>query len=137
MKLSHIIILLIIAVSIGVIISTTGDASQYVDFAKAEEMAKDGDDDQVHIVGKLAKDADGVIKGMIYDPMTDPNKFQFTMIDNQNIERTVIYKNAKPQDFDKSEQVVVVGTMQGDIFVAEQILMKCPSKYEETEVKGA
>jgi cytochrome c-type biogenesis protein CcmE len=33
--------------------------------------------------------------------------------------------------------VVITGAMRNDIFVADKILLKCPSKYVETEVKGA
>jgi cytochrome c-type biogenesis protein CcmE len=45
------------------------------------------------------------------------------------MEREVLLNQAKPQDFDKSEQIVVVGKLSGDRFMATQILMKCPSKY--------
>ena len=36
---------------------------------------------------------------------------------------------SKPQDFEKSEQIVVIGKMEAGNFVASDILMKCPSKY--------
>jgi cytochrome c-type biogenesis protein CcmE len=137
MKTSHIILIVIIAVAIGVIISTTGDASKYVSFKEAYQMATDGDDDKVHVVGKLKKAQDGSIQGMFYNPVINPNHFEFVLVDNNNESHPVIYQNAKPQDFDKSEQVVVVGSVKGDVFVADEILMKCPSKYEEKEVKAA
>ena len=137
MKISHIIAIVIIAVAIGVIISTTGDASKYVSFKEAFQMSAEGDDDKVHVVGKLKKSPDGSIDGMFYNPMIDPNHFEFILVDNNNEEHTVIYKNAKPQDFDKSEQVVVVGCAKKNVFVADDILMKCPSKYEEKEVKAS
>ncbi|HVD97505.1 MAG TPA: cytochrome c maturation protein CcmE [Cytophagaceae bacterium] len=137
MKTSHIILIVIIAVAIGVIISTTGDASKYVSFKEAYEMAANGDEDKVHVVGKLKKATDGSIVGMFYNPVIDPNRFEFVLVDNNHEEHPVIYKNAKPQDFDKSEQVVIVGSVHGNVFVADEILMKCPSKYEEKEVKAA
>lgn len=59
------------------------------------------------------------------------------LVDTNRIAQRVIYFNPKPQDFDKSEQVVITGAMRNDIFVADKILLKCPSKYVETEVKGA
>ncbi len=137
MKTSHIILIVIIAVAIGMIISLTGDASKYVTFKEAYEMAAEGDDDKVHVVGKLKKAQDGSIIGMYYNPVINPNRFEFILVDNNNDEHPVIYQNAKPQDFDKTEQVVVVGSVKGEVFVADEILMKCPSKYEETEVKAA
>lgn len=135
MKFSYIIGIIIIAVSIGVIISTAGSASQYVDFQQAFEMAEDGNSTKVHVVGKLKKNFAGDIVGMLYNPAMDPNYFVFTLVDNKNVEKEVIYYNPKPQDFDKSEQVVVIGSAKGNTFVAEQILLKCPSKYQENEIK--
>jgi len=137
MKTSHIILIVIIALAIGIIISTSGDASKYVTFAEALELSSQGDNDKVHVVGKLNKNERGDVLGMFYNPILDPNRFEFSLVDNSEKSLTVIYLNAKPQDFDKSEQVVVVGNIQGDVFVASEILMKCPSKYEEKEVKEA
>ena len=135
MKKSYIILLVIIAVAVGVILSTTGDASQYVDFAQAAKMAGDGDDDIVHVVGKLKKDAMGQYEGMIYNPATDPNYFEFLLTDTKNRTEKVLYFQPKPQDFEKAEQIVIIGHTKNDVFVAEKILMKCPSKYEDKEVK--
>ncbi|SKB53650.1 cytochrome c maturation protein CcmE domain-containing protein [Dyadobacter psychrophilus] len=135
MKKIQIFGLIIIAVAIGIIVSTAGDASTYVDFTKAKEMAQDGDAESIHVVGKLKKDASGHILGMEYQPQLDPNYFAFTLIDNNQVEQRVVYKNSKPQDFDKSEQVVVVGKMVNGQFSAEKILMKCPSKYENGKME--
>ena len=133
MKISHIIAIIIIAIAIGIIISTSGDASKYVSFKEAKEMAQDGDDDKIHVVGKLQKDAKGNIIGMDESTKTE---FIFTLVDNNNESQQVVYFNPKPQDFEKSEQVVVVGNMQDNVFVAKEILMKCPSKYENQEPKA-
>ena len=57
--------------------------------------------------------------------------FSFYMFDEQGVERKVIYFNAKPQDFEKSEKVVIIGSMKGDTFVAKSLLLKCPSKYND------
>src|SRR6478752_6553715 len=133
MKISHIIAIIIIAIAIGIIISTSGDASKYVSFKEAKEMAQDGDDDKIHVVGKLQKDAKGKIIGMDESTKTE---FIFTLVDNNNESQQVVYFNPKPQDFEKSEQVVVVGNMQDNVFVAKEILMKCPSKYENQEPKA-
>jgi len=46
----------------------------------------------------------------------------------------VIYTGALPQNFDEGKDIVVVGSLNGDQTVeARQILVKCPSKYEEEE----
>jgi cytochrome c-type biogenesis protein CcmE len=136
MKKSYIILLSIIAIAIAVVVSMTGDASEYVDFTQAQQLEKDGEDDLVHVVGTLLKDANGNVEGLIYNPSIDPNHFEFPLKDLKGFTVTVLYLQPKPQDFEKSEQVVVVGKMKGNVFVADKILMKCPSKYEDKEVKG-
>jgi len=135
MKISHIVALLTIAIAIGIILSTSADASQYVTFKEASIMAKDGNDDKVHVVGKLKKDAAGNIVGLRYEPIEDANLFSFILIDNNQEEYQVVHYGEKPQDFEKSEQVVVVGNVNTEVFVAKEILMKCPSKYENEEMK--
>ena len=137
MKLSYIVLLTVIAVAVGIILSTTGDASQYVDFEQAAKMAADGDDDMVHVVGKLQKDAQGEYVGMIYNPGVDPNYFEFVLTDTKQRTERVLYFQPKPQDFEKAEQIVIIGhtNTKENVFVADKILMKCPSKYEDKEVK--
>ena len=131
MKKSHIIALGIIAVAIAIIISTVGDASTYVGFSEAEQVAKEGSTKSMHVVGSLKKDASGNFAGMVYEPSVDPNHFEFVMIDSLNYESKVVYNQPKPTDLDKSEKLVVVGKMdlENKCFKADQILLKCPSKY--------
>jgi cytochrome c-type biogenesis protein CcmE len=78
----------------------------------------------------LAKD-----KEMYYNPEKDPNYFSFYMKDEEGVEKKVILKSAKPQDFEKSESIVLTGSMAGDEFVATDMLMKCPSKYKDEEIR--
>ena len=68
-------------------------------------------------------------KDFIYNPEVNANLFGFYLVDNEGLEKKVLYNGSKPQDFERSEQIVVVGKMDGDEFHASQILMKCPSKY--------
>ena len=131
MKKSHIVALGVIAIAIAIIISTVGDASTYATFVEAKELAQSGNTKSIHVVGELKKNPMGEIVGMRYDPVIDPNRFEFVMIDSLNNESRVVYSQPKPQDLDKSEKVVVVGKMDlnQEVFKAEQILLKCPSKY--------
>jgi cytochrome c-type biogenesis protein CcmE len=55
------------------------------------------------------------------------------MIDGKGNNRKVVYNNSKPQDFEKSEQVVLVGSMKGEEFQASSMLLKCPSKYNDDD----
>lgn len=128
--------MIIIAMAIGIIISTAGDASRYVSFTEAKELAEEGSNTKVHVVGRLKKDAQGHIVGMKYDPVIDPNYFSFVLVDTNRVEQQVIFHSPKPQDFERSEQVVITGSMHDQVFVADKILLKCPSKYTETEIKA-
>jgi cytochrome c-type biogenesis protein CcmE len=136
MKKTHIIGIIIIAMAIGIIMTTAGDASTYVSFSEAIELAEDGSSKKVHVVGRLKKDGQGHIVGMHYDPVKDPNYFSFILSDTNKLEQRVVYFNPKPQDFERSEQVVITGNMKNDVFVADKILLKCPSKYTENEIKA-
>ena len=53
----------------------------------------------------------------------------------------VEFNGTKPQDFERSEQIVLQGKIVNDVFVCKSILMKCPSKYnngkENIEVTAA
>jgi cytochrome c-type biogenesis protein CcmE len=98
------------------------DSSTYSDFAEAS--LKQGK--ELHIIGKLNR-----AKPMEYDAQKNANQFSFYMVDEKGVEKQVIYSNAKPQDFEKSEKVVVIGSMKGDQFIAKSLLLKCPSKYND------
>jgi cytochrome c-type biogenesis protein CcmE len=124
---------------IGIIVSSAGDASKYVSFAEAEEMLKDGDDTKVHVVGDLTRDRNGEIVGIEYNPTLDPNFISFDLIDEKGEKRKVICRNPPPSldDLKRSEKVVVIGACdKNGNFVAKEILLKCPSKYEEKEIKS-
>ena len=43
----------------------------------------------------------------------------------------VRYSNPKPANFEDADQLVIEGYSAGDHFVAENILVKCPSKYND------
>jgi cytochrome c-type biogenesis protein CcmE len=134
MKTTHIILLVVIAAAIGVIISLTGSTSSYVTFKEAKEMAANGDNDKIHVVGKLRKDASGNLLGVVYNPQIDPNYFKFDLTDTMQTTMSVVYGNPKPVDFERSEQIVIIGSVKDEVFVADKILMKCPSKYTEKEI---
>ncbi|MDR6560738.1 MULTISPECIES: cytochrome c maturation protein CcmE [Arcicella] len=135
MKKTHIIGLIVIAIAVAILVSTGTEASTYVDFSVAENMAKAGDNDQVHVVGKLKKDASGNIQDLVYNPVLDANHLEFMLIDNNGREQKVIYNAPKPQDMGRAEQMVIIGNMDGNVFKCEKILLKCPSKYQDGKVE--
>lgn len=132
MKKSYIFGIVIIAVAIMMIISTAGDASSYVSFSEAQQMSENGNSNLIHVVGTLKKDSNGHIVGL--QAASNKLSFSFIMVDENGKEQTVYYNEPMPADFTKSEQVVVIGSYNENNFVADKILMKCPSKYQEETV---
>ena len=122
MKKTHIFLLVFVVAAIGVILSLFANTSTYTDFS----AATDNPGKEFHIIGKLTLD-----KPIVYDTKVDANRFTFFMTDQKGTEKLVTYKGAKPQDFEKSEQVVVIGKMENNEFIASSLLLKCPSKYNE------
>src|ERR1700712_4282550 len=125
MKKSSIFGLVVIAIAIAVIISVYSNSSTYGSFKDASNT-----NSELHIVGHLNKN-----KQLLYDATKDANYFSFYMKDNKGEECKVVFTGAKPQDFERSEQIVLTGQMQGNEFHASKILMKCPSKYTQDKVE--
>lgn len=134
MKKTHLIALLAIAAAVAILVSTAGDASTYVTFEQAYQMASTGNTNSIHVVGELKKGSDGQIVGI--ETGADKLSFSFILVDDARREQTVYYNEPMPPDFTRSEKIVVIGGYQGDHFVATKILLKCPSKYEENKLNA-
>jgi cytochrome c-type biogenesis protein CcmE len=132
-KKTHIFGIVIIAVAVMIIIITAGDASTYVTFSQAKKMSENGNNKKIHVVGQLKKGISGEVIELT--PSEDMLSVSFTMIDNEGEEQRVYYNEPMPLDLEKSEQVVVIGSFHENLFVADKILLKCPSKYQEEEIK--
>lgn len=132
MKKSHIFLLVVIAIAIGIIVSTADDASTYVGFSEAWAMSTAGNKKEIHVVGQLKKDAQGNIVGIKNGE--DRVSFSFIMVDDEGREQQVNYNEPMPPDFTRSEKVVVIGSYKGEVFHASKIILKCPSKYQEESV---
>lgn len=130
MKKSSIIGLVVIAVAVAIIISTSSNASSYADFDEAYSLAASGSDESIHVVGELKKNSRGEVVGL--KSSDDMLSVQFILVDENNKEQTVYLNQPMPTDLLKSDKVVVIGGYQEDKFVANKVLLKCPSKYEET-----
>ena len=132
MKKSSIIGLIVIAIAVAIIISTSADASAYVTFTEAKELADNGKSKLIHVVGELKKNAQGQPVGI--QPGPNNLSVSFMMVDEDKREQQVFLNDPMPDDLLRSEQVVVIGSYKEDLFVADRVLLKCPSKYEETEL---
>ena len=56
--------------------------------------------------------------------------FEFDIRDDAGQVMRVRHEGPKPANFDSAPKVSVSGKYHDDIFIAEKILVKCPSKYE-------
>lgn len=99
------------------------DSSQ-VQYSDFEEARKSGE--TVQILGYTQKDKP-------YNYNSDENEFTFYLKDEKDQIAKVVYAGAKPMNFDQAPMVVVKGKISDNTFKANEILTKCPSKYENME----
>ncbi|MDV7390044.1 cytochrome c maturation protein CcmE, partial [Arthrospira platensis SPKY1] len=109
-----------IAVAIGSVIAALINASTYESFDIA--LAQPGK--TFTIIGELDKEGE-----MNYNARE--NVFSFYAIDKKGNRQKVHYHQPKPTDFERSEDITMKGYATADAFVATEILLKCPSKYNE------
>ena len=126
MKKIHIVAGLLLIGAVVLLIISTSDLGTYYTFSEAELLE---DNRNVKVIGLLSKD-----KEMVYRPEIDPNRFSFYMTDEAGDERRVVLLSEKPQDFEMSEQLVLTGRFIDGVFTAREMLMKCPSKYQDDEI---
>lgn len=123
MKPGKIVLLAAIALFLVVLaVNFSQNASTYTDFTTAERTQR-----HVHIVGEWVRRGEAV-----YDKEND--LFTFFMQDSLQRVEQVLYYDPKPMNFESAERVVVVGAFKQETFIADKIIMKCPSKYEETDI---
>ncbi len=92
--------------------------STYVNFEEAENRSTS------HVIGTWDNSQD-------YGFSRETMQFSFHMKDDDGNVRRVVYPRPKPNNFEQATQLVVVGEMRNNVFHASEMLMKCPSKYNE------
>lgn len=90
----------------------------YVNFEQAESRVSS------HVVGTWDDTQDW---GFSRESM----RFSFHMKDQDGNVRRVVYPRPKPNNFEQATQLVVIGELRDNIFYANDMLMKCPSKYND------
>ena len=126
MKKVNIALLLLMLVIIGIIITTLNQAPSYANFGEAKAKPNT----EFHVIGSQSKE-----EGVVYNPVVNPDEFTFYLLDKKGGKEKVVLKKSKPQDFEKAEQIVIIGKYKGNYFEASSILMKCPSKYSDNKKK--
>lgn len=94
--------------------------STYVNFEEASEGTS------AHVIGTWDNSQE---HGFSRETM----RFTFHMKDEDGNVRRVVYPRPKPNNFEQATQLVVIGQMRNNTFHADEMLMKCPSKYNDTD----
>ena len=100
--------------------SFKSNLTPYVSFEEASRLQG-----KVQVAGGLVEDSTKYLD--------ESEELQFAMVDEEGNTLTVHYNGVKPGNFEEAVQIVAVGTYQQGIFKADQLLVKCPSKYQGLE----
>ena len=94
----------------------------YLPFAEAKSAGR-----VVQVMGKLDKSQSAVYKGgFLY----------FTLIEEKTGERLPVrFKGPKPGAFEQAIQITAIGEYKNEEFAADNLLVKCPSKYQGKEAE--
>lgn len=68
---------------------------------------------------------------VVYNPEVAVAETRFHMVDKAGEVREVMLKESKPTGLEQSESIDLYGKVVDGQFVATDMLMKCPSKYNE------
>ena len=114
--------LLAVAIGIGVT-SFRKTVTPYISFQEAR-----GASGLVQVNGVLAD------KKYVLEP--DRQFLSFRLKDDHGQVMPVEYKGVIPGNFDQATSIVAIGKYSEGTFHAEQLLVKCPSKYQAEAEKG-
>jgi len=111
-------IFIVAAAIVGVSVAFIANASPYVTVSEARKTRATN----VHLKGALEKNS----------IQTDlaAKTIQFKIKDAAGELMTVVYSGPPPQDINQATEIVAIGSMKGNEFHSEKLLIKCPSKYE-------
>ncbi|NCS90122.1 MAG: cytochrome c maturation protein CcmE, partial [Ignavibacteria bacterium] len=88
-------------------------------------------------VDKTVKATGSWVKAKNYEIDKTNRTFSFYMVDEKGNEMKVVYEGTIPNNFESATSVVVTGKYENGSFHAKDILTKCPSKYEDGQVKSS
>jgi cytochrome c-type biogenesis protein CcmE len=123
MKTKYVIGVLVVAGAIVFgALSFQGTVTPYVDFNEARASGH-----RCQVMGDIDH------ASTTYE--TSSQQLLFTIVDKSGDPLQVAYHGIMPGNFEQAVQVVAKGTYEGNRFAADELLVKCPSKYQESEAK--
>lgn len=114
-----ILLVLLVVFGAGIFFTARSAFDSYVTFAVAAESNRN-----VQVKGVAI---DGTLQEM------DEKTFTFEMVDMEGETHRVAHTGTIPVNLFEADNVVVKGRFDGEQFVANTILVKCPSKYQAQE----
>ncbi|MEW5700704.1 MAG: cytochrome c maturation protein CcmE [Candidatus Zixiibacteriota bacterium] len=100
-----------------------GSLTPYVGFAEARQL-----DRACQVMGTIDRSQ------VRYDHTA--GMLRFAIVDEAGQSLPVAYRGVTPGNFDQANSVVCKGQYVNGVFEAEQLLVKCPSKYQGLETAG-
>jgi cytochrome c-type biogenesis protein CcmE len=113
------IIIIVVFVIFGAL-SFRKTLTPYVSFEEAKRT-----DASVQVIGKV------VPQESLYDTTT--HLFHFALRSPEGEILNVVFDGTKPANFEQATDVVAIGRYRNGRFEADQVLVKCPSKYQGSE----
>ena len=97
--------------------SFTSNMTTYVSFEQAKQEHR-----RVQVAGSLVVPSVREAGGN--------GTLEFELMDDDGRRLPVSYRGVRPANFNEATKVVVIGQWSGETFRSEQMLIKCPSKYD-------
>lgn len=117
------IVIIVVFVIFGAL-SFRKTLTPYVSFVEAKKSGT-----TVQVIGEI------VFSEVNYD--INAHQLQFPIMDEKQNKMMVVYSGTKPANFEQANKVVVIGKYENGVFVADQLLVKCPSKYQGLNSKDS
>jgi len=92
----------------------------YVSFDEAQKSSR-----RVQVAGGLIPDSTTYVES--------DELLRFGMVEEGGETMTILYEGVKPGNFEEATQIVAIGSYSDGAFYADQLLVKCPSKYQGIE----
>jgi cytochrome c-type biogenesis protein CcmE len=121
-KLIAAVVLLAVAAGFG-FTSFRASMTPYISFSEARRA-------------KGMVQVNGVLASKDYVLERDEQFLKFDLKDERGDMLTVEYRGVIPGNFDQATSIVAIGRYQNGRFAADQLLVKCPSKYQAEAEQG-
>jgi cytochrome c-type biogenesis protein CcmE len=100
--------------------SFKSNLTPYVSFDEATKTER-----KVQVAGGLLENSTKYVD--------ETEELHFTMVEEDGDTMAVHYQGIKPGNFEEAVQIVAIGSYSEGAFHADQLLVKCPSKYQGLE----